>query len=68
MKRVIRDDKKREVESASSLSRSARACERDCKDAFDKFDGNIPIWKLQDIYHTYEDVDRQLINMWCKGR
>lgn len=50
------------------LTRSAKSCQRDCKDAFDRFNGNIPIWKLQDIYHTYDDVDRQLINMWCKGR
>ena len=67
MKRIIKK-RPEDVSSASSLSSAARSCQQYCKDAFDKFDGNIPIWKLQDIYQTYKDVDRQLINMWCKGR
>ena len=57
-----------DIRGAVSLTRNAQSCQRDCRDAYDKFHGNIPIWKLQDIYQTYTDVDKQLINMWCKGR
>lgn len=56
------------VNASSGLTRSARDCQLDCKDAFKRFKGAIPVWKLQDLYQTYNDVDRQLINMWCRGK
>lgn len=57
-----------DINASLGLTRSARNCEVDCKNAFKQFKGSIPLWKLQDLYQTYSDVDKQLINMWCKGR
>lgn len=56
-----------EVYGSAGLMKADRQCQQECRNAFSKFNGSIPVWKLQDIYHEYPDVNRQLINMWCRG-